>query len=122
MALTEEQIRAVKTAKQHMSKAKQLLKGIEHPQAKAMLNQLDGNKKANKPNYVMLVIVLVVSLLVGGAGGFLVGRESVVAPIRNALSNPALPTVDIDQMNANATDTFNTMATANAFFVSTTTP
>jgi len=115
---SEEQLKAMKLAKQHYDKAKQLLEGVNHPQAKTFLKRIDGTK-ASKPNYALVVIVLVVSVLVGGIGGYVVGRESVIAPIRDAFSNPALPTVDVDQMNANATQAFSDMATANAFFVST---
>ncbi len=114
---TDEQIKAMKLAKQHIGKAKQLLGEIEHPQAKVMLNQLD--KKASKPNYALVVIVLVVSLLVGGIGGYVLGRESVIAPLRNAFSNPALPTPDMATLNANATNMFNTMETSSALFAST---
>ena len=107
----------MKLAKQHIGKARQLLGEIEHPQAKVMLNQLD--KKASKPNYALVVIVLVVSLLVGGIGGYVLGRESVIAPLRNTFSNPALPTPDMATLNANATNMFNTMETSSALFAST---
>ena len=61
-------------------------------------------KKAKQTWYALLAVALVVGVVLGGAIGFFAGRESVVAPIQDALTGRGVPieTLEIWRMTDTA--------------------
>jgi len=97
------------------AEARQLLKTIDHPKAREWLAKLppDQSRSGGVP-VPLFVLGLLIALLVGAAGGYLVGRQSVPLSVEqqnlDGLSAPdeqatLLPSTDIPSIAATATIT-----------------
>jgi hypothetical protein len=92
--MAKERLQAAKELIQQKryDEARRILEGIDHPTAEKWLAQLPAGKvkpiaRSGGISPTILIIGMFVSLLVGAAGGFFAGRESVRAEIANAFNS-----------------------------------